>query len=142
MKQLIHKSIAISMAFVVLFTTMSFTVDMHYCGESMVDFAIFQSPKTCGMEKMSQTAVQPTCKNPVFSQKSCCSDKQIIVQGQDDLKNSFESFSLEQQTFIASFTYSYLSLFNTSEKKEIPFVVYSPPFLRQDIQVLHQIFLI
>ena len=38
MKKFLHKSMAILMAVVVLFTTMSFTVDMHYCGDSLVDF--------------------------------------------------------------------------------------------------------
>ena len=29
---------------------MSFTVDMHYCGDTLVDSAIFHKVKTCGME--------------------------------------------------------------------------------------------
>ncbi len=42
MKQFIHKSMAVFMAAVVLMTTMSFTVDMHYCGDSLVDFSFVQ----------------------------------------------------------------------------------------------------
>ena len=38
------------MAIVVLFSTMSFTVDMHYCGDNLVETAIFHKAKGCGME--------------------------------------------------------------------------------------------
>ena len=41
MKQLLNKILSLSMAFVVLFSTMSLTVDMHYCGDTLVDTAIF-----------------------------------------------------------------------------------------------------
>jgi len=33
------------MAFVVLFSTMSFTVNMHYCGDTLVETAIFHKAK-------------------------------------------------------------------------------------------------
>ncbi|WP_414727683.1 HYC_CC_PP family protein, partial [Winogradskyella sp. UBA3174] len=32
MKQVFHKIMSFAMAFVVLFSTMSFTINMHYCG--------------------------------------------------------------------------------------------------------------
>jgi hypothetical protein len=86
MKQFIHKSIAICMAFVVLMTTMSFTVDMHYCGNTMVDYSFFHNASTCKMEKAILTA---SCGSPEVKKKSCCSDEQLIIQGQDDLKNKF-----------------------------------------------------
>ncbi|WP_417620071.1 HYC_CC_PP family protein, partial [Oceanihabitans sediminis] len=50
MKQLIHKIVSLSMAIVVLFSTMSFTIDMHFCGDTLMDTAIFQQVKTCGMD--------------------------------------------------------------------------------------------
>ena len=35
-------SVSFLMAFVVLFSTISFTVDMHYCGNSLIDTAVFK----------------------------------------------------------------------------------------------------
>ena len=139
MKQYIHKSIAFFMATVVFITTMSFTIDMHFCGEDMVDFSFFQQVDTCGMEKLQ---VFSGCDNPEMNMKSCCSDEQILVKGQDDLKNNFVNLTLEQQIFVASFTYSYVNLFEGAVLTDIPFVAYSPPFVKQDVQVLHQLFLI
>ena len=49
MNQVFHKIMSLVMAFVVLFSTMSFTVNMHYCGDTLVETAIFQKAKGCGM---------------------------------------------------------------------------------------------
>ncbi len=138
-KQLFHKVLSFLMAFVVLFSTMSFTIDMHYCGSTLVDVAIFKEVKTCGMEK--EQAVSG-CENPEMKKKSCCSDEQLIIEGQDDLKDNFSKLTLEQQNFVTAFTFSYISLFEGTENKEVPFVNYSPPFVKRNLQVLHQIFLI
>lgn len=140
MKQIIHKSIALFMAAVVLMTTMSFTVDMHYCGETLVDFSFFQKAEGCGMEKAQASKI--ACENPMLTQKSCCSDEQLTIDGQDDLKNNFSNLTFEQKVFVASFTYSYISLFEETTSNEVPFFDYAPPFVKRDVQVLHQTFLI
>jgi len=139
MKKNLQKVLSVLMACIVMFTTMSFTVDMHYCGDSLVDFSFTQQVKTCGMEK---TQSSTSCENPNISKKSCCTDKQLVQEGQDDLKASFDQLNLEQQIFVASFTYTYISLFEGSESNQVPFVDYLPPFVKRDVQVLHQTFLI
>lgn len=127
------------MALVVLLTTTSFTIDMHYCGSNMVDFSFFNNVKTCGMEKAE---IASTCENPVISKKSCCSDEQLLFDGQDDLKLNFSKLTFEQQIFVASFTYSYISLFEATASNKVPFFDYAPPFVKRDVQALHQTFLI
>lgn len=139
MKQVIHKILAACMALVVLMTTMSFTVNMHYCGKMLVDYSVFNDAKTCGMEKM-QAAFN--CEITTIAKKSCCKDIQLIVEGQDDLKNSFEALSFEQQIFVFTFYHSYSNLFEEKNTTAILFVDYPPPFLKRDVQVLHQTFLI
>ncbi len=139
MKKLFHKAISVLMAFVVLFTTMSFTIDMHYCGDTLVDVSLFQKAKGCGMEKAPKTF---DCEMPAMVEKSCCSDHQIVKEANQDLKTSFDSLSFAQQTFIATFFYTYLNRFEGIEKNFIPFKDYHPPFLEQDVLVLNQVFLI
>ncbi|MGJ8694580.1 MAG: HYC_CC_PP family protein [Thalassotalea sp.] len=138
MKKVFHKISAVCMAFVVMFTAMSFTLDAHYCGDTLVDFSIFQETETCGMEKMQM----PESGKDSLSEKSCCSDEQLVVEGQDDLKTSFEQLTLEQQTFVASFVYSYINLFEGMDENIVPFKDYSPPYLIQDVQILHETYLI
>lgn len=140
MKQFIHKSMALFMAAVVLITTMSFTVDMHFCGETLVDYSFFQKVEGCGMEKTQISKI--TCENPTLTKKACCSDEQMLKQGQDDLRTSFDALSFQQQLFVTSFTYSYLNLFEGTLSNEVPFIDTSPPLIRQNLQVLHQSFLI
>lgn len=91
MKKITLKILAMLMAFIVVFTTLSFTVDMHYCGDTLVDTAIFNKVKSCGMEL--QKSSSELC---VIKKNNCCSDKQLIIDGQEELQISFSSLSLEE----------------------------------------------
>jgi hypothetical protein len=73
---------------------------------------------------------------------TCCSDELIILEGQDELKLSFENLNLEQQHFIAAFSYSYINLFEGLEENITPFFGYPPPKLVKNIQLLDETFLI
>lgn len=72
----------------------------------------------------------------------CCSDVEIIIEGQDDVKIAFDQFTFEQQVFITSFAISYINLFEGFDSNVIPFKDYSPPPLILDIHILDQSFLI
>ena len=77
------------MAFVVLFSTMSFTIDMHYCGDKLVETAIFNKAKGCGMEMDN-----PSAEGCAITKKNCCNDEQLIVDGQDELNfNEWDALS-------------------------------------------------
>ncbi|UOY06790.1 hypothetical protein L0P88_23090 [Muricauda sp. SCSIO 64092] len=128
------------LAGIVLFSTMSFTLDMHYCGDHLVDFSFMQKAETC-MMKAEMTKTSGQCS--IMEMKmNCCSDVEVVFEGQDDLKVSFDQLSLDQQIFLASFTHSYINLFEGFDKEIVPFKDYSPPPLIWDVQVLHQTFLI
>ncbi len=124
------------MALLVLFSTMSFTVDMHYCGGHLVDKAIFSEVKKCGMEMESTTAENTTKK------ASCCEDISITVEGQEELKISFEKHELQTLQFALLFNYSFTSLFEPLSEKHIPFDHYSPPRLVSDLCILNETYLI
>ncbi|WP_298953253.1 hypothetical protein [uncultured Nonlabens sp.] len=140
MKQFAHKILAIFMTCVVLFTTLSFTVDMHYCGETLVDFSFTKKAKSCGMEKAM--ALMADCKLPKITKKSCCTDHEVIKQGQEDLRLSLDKIAFNHPFFIAPFTYSYIIVSDSTTLLEVPLIPYSPPIPKRDVQVLHQSFLI
>lgn len=139
MKAIIHKSLSALMAFVVLFTTMSFTVDMHYCGDSLVDYSFFTKVEGCAMEKMQ---VAEGCEKSTITKKSCCSNEKIVKDGNDDLKQSSTTLSFEQQLFVVTFYYTYVNLFEGLDQNIIPFKDYSPPFIERDVQMLYETYLI
>ena len=126
------------MAFVVLFSTMSFTVSEHYCGHQLVDIGVFSKAESCGMELQ-----KPSPTNDCELKKSdCCKDEIKQFQGQNELNTDFSTLNFEQQLFIVSFIYSYVNVFEGLAVNIIPFKYYTPPLLVADIQVLDQTFLI
>lgn len=138
MKQLFKKISAIVMAFVVLFSTMSFTFSEHFCGDLLVDSALFSKAESCGME-METASANSDCNS---IKEDCCKDEIKTFEGQSDLKINFSSLNFEQQQFITSFVYTYINLFEGLDKNIIPFKYYTSPLLVTNILVLDQVFLI
>lgn len=138
MKQLFKKITAILMAFVVLFSTMSFTISEHYCGDYLVDSALFSKAESCGME-MQKLATTKDCS---VNKDNCCSDVLTHIEGQSELKTDLSNLNFNQQVFVASYIYSYINLFEGLDKNSVPFKNYAPPLIVKDIQVLDNVFLI
>jgi len=136
MKQIYKKISAILMTFVVLFSTMSFSISEHYCGDHLVDSALFSKAESCGMA-METANADSDCNS---FKKDCCSDKVKQIEGQSNLKIDFNNLTIPQQQFVAVFTYSYLNLFDGVDSKINAFEDYSPPLVDKDITVLYRVF--
>ena len=137
MKQVLHKILATVMAFVVLFSTMSFTVDMHFCGDTLVATSLFQKAKGCGMEME-----KPEQKAVLVVKSNCCKDKQMIIDGQDEMQLSVASISFEQQVFIASFVYTYRYLFEGLDTAVTSYQAYQEPLVNRQLYKLAETYLI
>ena len=137
MKEKLHRILSFSMAILVLLSTVSFTVDMHYCGDTLVDTAIFKKAETCGMEMQN-----PSTEGCAIMIKDCCSDEQLVIDGQDELKLSFDTLTYDQQVFIASFVYTYINLFSGLEDKVTSFSEYPPPLIVRQLYKLDETYLI
>ncbi|GAA3562416.1 HYC_CC_PP family protein [Snuella lapsa] len=138
MRAVFAKIVSFLMAIVVLFSTMSFTVDMHYCGDTLVDMAIFHKVETCGMDMQQK----PTSSECSMIKKSCCSDKQVIVDGQDELQLNLHKLSLDKQVFVATLLYTYLNLFEDTDKEVTPYRAYKPPCVIKEIYKIDESYLI
>ncbi len=131
-KLFLHKTFSILLTFLVLFSTVSFTIEKHFCGDVLVDVSVFVEAEKCEMEALE-----------VLQKKTCCKDEIDVIQGQDELKfSSFDDLEFEQQQFLASFVYFYANLFEGLSQQIVPHKNYSPPNLVRDIQVLNDTFLI
>lgn len=130
----LHKSFSLFLAFLVLFSTFSFTVEKHYCGNHLVDTAIFSQAKKCvgiGAEDIS------------YVKKPCCKDIVVIIEGQDELTvKDFQSIEKDTYTTLVSYVLSYTFLFETVAKPIIPHKYYKPPKIIKDIHVLDETYLI
>ena len=132
-----HRITSVLMALIVLVSTLSLTVEKHFCGDILVDAAIFSQSNKCGMEM----AVMDSGK--AIKSKGCCKDEVNIIQGQDDLlAKSMDDLEGLQKQLIVAFTHTYFQLFEDITEPEVSYQDYNPPRIIQDIQVLHETFLI
>ena len=138
MKVFIKNIASVFLAFLVLFSTMSFTISEHYCGNTLVNSSIFSKAKNCGME-MPQKSPKEGCS---IEKKDCCKDVVKLIEGQEDLKIDYLALSFDQQLFITSFVYTYINLFEGLDKKSIPFKDYSPPLIVKNIHALDEVYII
>jgi hypothetical protein len=138
MKKVFHKIVSFCMALLVLLSTVSFTVDSHYCGDILVDSSLFGHVETCGMEVKQQSPL-PECN---ISKKDCCSDEQQSISGQDELQVTFDKITLNQQLFVAAFFHSYNTLFEISEEVTPSLNDYPPPIIVRHIYKLDETYLI
>lgn len=136
MKQAISKIFTIALAFLVLFSTFSFTVEKHYCGDYLVDVSYLGDANGC------DTNTLDGCETQV-KKKKCCKDEVFQIDGQDEIqKSSLEKISFKQVKLFVAFYASYELMFQEAETKFISFTHYLPPDLIFDIQVLHEVFII
>ncbi len=125
------------MAVVVLFSTLSFTIDMHYCGNILVDSAIFNDAKNCGMDM--ENSITSICS---VKKKNCCTDKEVLIDGQGELQINVKDLTIEEQQFVALFVYSYFNLFEDFNSERYLLNPYKPPLVVKDIQKLDEVYLI
>ena len=91
MKSIFIKITSALLAFLVLFSTLSFTVESHYCGGFLMDISVIGEANDCGM-KVEQTMAAEKI--------NCCKDEVIITEGQDELHPvSFDTLNFEKQQF-------------------------------------------
>lgn len=136
-KDILHKGFSITLALLVLVSTMSFTVEKHFCGSILVDTAIFTEAESCAGMDMSKNE---TTENEKYN---CCKNEVEVVKGQNKLKiTSFDDLKFHQQLFFTSYVCAFVNLFEGLPEQIIPHKNYSPPNLVADIQVLDQVFII
>lgn len=135
-KAILHKTFSFIMALLVLFSTVSFTVEKHFCGDVLIDSAVFSEAQKCKMEAFEIELAKLT-------KKHCCKDIIEVIEGQDQLKPSkVEHIPPQQKVVMTSYIYAFNHTIQELPKLIIPHKHYSPPDLIIDIQVLDEVFLI
>ena len=133
MKTFFFKIASFLLALLVLFSTFSFTVEKHYCGEFLIDVSFTGAADTCGMEM----------KKTVAKKKNCCKDEVHVLEGQDELyQTHFEDVNFSKQQFLISLFISYHDLFIENSSNKINYKIQYPPDIPINYQVLYQSFLI
>ncbi|GGF74879.1 HYC_CC_PP family protein [Wenyingzhuangia marina] len=136
MKNSFHKYMAVVLALIVVFSTVSVTLTMHFCGEKISDVTVLQNVKTCCADTHKSDGITQVSK------KTCCSDVKITKDSQTEIQTQNTALSIHQKVFFTSFVTAYLSLFGDETKQDVTFLDYSPPLVVKPIYKLDEVYLI
>lgn len=140
MKQFFRKIVAIFLTCIVLFASSSFTANMHFCCDKLVDLAVLSKAKPCD-EKIERQEERPS-KECSIGAMDCCSDQSFVKSVDENLRNAHLELGTDTLVFLQTFFYTYINLFEGLDTNIVPFRDYSPPWIEKDILVLHETFLI
>ena len=127
---------AISLAVLVMLSSSSFMVGMHWCGGHLQDFAWFTKADVCPMEKNF-----PPCHKPI--KNKCCED-QTVVHESSGFHASATTISFELP-FVVDLPMHAALISEIVPESSTALVLYSnydPPTFPVDVTVDLQVFLI
>ncbi len=137
MKNILHKISAFVLTILLVLSTISLTVEKHFCGSTLIDVALFSSADKCCDGALSQSS------KPSLKKESCCKSIIEIIPSQDKLEaQSLENLIPAQKHICNAFLYVYKHLLKERSEKSLPYLDYQTPILIYDITVIGQVFLI
>jgi hypothetical protein len=141
MKDFIHKILSTILSLILVFSTLSFTVEKHECGGKITDVSIFSSPDKCSPLMEMEGIETSSSKELSFNKHQCCKDLTQIVQSNLVVEKSTKCFEIQVLKIVTPFEIS-IKLFEGLAENVIPFQYYIPQKIITDIPVLFQTFLI
>ncbi|CAM1360524.1 conserved hypothetical protein [Tenacibaculum sediminilitoris] len=124
------------LALVVLFSTFSFNVEKHFCGDFLVAVSYVGGVANCN------DLEEDSCESKII-EASCCKSDVELIKGQTQIqKSSVEKVVFTKATSIVTPYVYYKLLFQSLEKQFNPHKLYIPPKLFLDIQILYEVFII
>ena len=142
MKQLFKNIVSVFLALVVLFTSFSFTISSHYCGDILVDSAVFTEAEDCGMmDEHKDNCNTKTMDELCFESDSMhCKNVNKSFEGNTIEQQAFEIAKLQKVYFAVAFIASYDLLFTDDTSSTITYHHYNPPLVTNDLTILFENF--
>ncbi|UKM64871.1 hypothetical protein GSB9_01429 [Flavobacteriaceae bacterium GSB9] len=138
-KQLFNKLFLSVMALLIVFSTASYAVEKHYCGDVLVDVTVFIEAENCDTKPITILQKETCCSQ----EKTCCKSEIELIKGQEELYvSSFEDFNFEFQQMQAVLAVSHIQGLESLPKQNSLHKHYSPPKLVANIYLLDQVFII
>lgn len=144
-----YRVFALTMAFLMFFTSIGFSMDMHFCQGNLKNINLFGKAKSC-FEMESEGIVsscskhQSTChqKSTAEDHKGCCNNETVEIQLDTDfLDTTIGSLNIQQLHFVVAYLYTYFGLLTEQFSSE-KFLHYKPPLPDKDLLVFIQSFLL
>lgn len=138
MKKIISNIAALFLTALVLFSSVSFTVEKHLCGGQVFSESVFGKAKDCGMDDGCCTKEN---SDSSLSKKSCCKDEIQIINGSVFKSESTLKFDNKQQQNLFVFNLINQALFlPINNSGIIQFNNYFSPLLPNNFDILYQVF--
>lgn len=143
----IHRITALSLALLMFFSSLAFSMDMHYCQGTLKSVALFVKAKNCH----ELAASMPNCKHHQLQTNACAMDKKDCCENETvffhlDQDQELPATDLMSNTSLLHFASALVAVFFTNELDRehtaSPARDYKPPLIAQDIPVLLQSFLL
>ena len=128
------KTFSVFLALFVLFSSLNFSLSAHYCGQTIVDIALFGEAEPCAMalEMKKDTNEEP-----------CCENRRLIIEGEDYLSSkSFEKQEVQKVELLLTKLQFPLELLIEEQNTDFFVDHYTPPLIEQDIPTVVQSFLL
>ena len=127
------KTIAVLLSVYVLFSSFNYSLSAHYCGQTIVDIALFGNAEACPM------SMDMDCD----TEEPCCSDRDIFIESEDYLAaKSFEKQEIQKvEALLAELNFPIELLLEEQPINRIQ-KHYTPPLIEHDILLVVQSFLL
>ena len=145
-----YRPIALLMALLLLTSSVSFAVDMHFCKGELKSISFWGKAPSCH----EQVAAKVSChhhrkmmaeKGEAALEKSNCCDNRTVQVEADHERQTQTAMELELnpslQYFLMAYTVSLLPAEDIA-RTLAPYLNYKPPLILRDIPVLNQSFLL
>jgi len=136
LKSILTKILAFFLTALLLFSSVSFTLEKHFCGGQIYSESLLGKAEKCGMEAECCMAENDITS---FSKKSCCKDEIHLLNGSIFEKESpIKLFN--KQKDLSLFVLIYAAFFSQKENRSTHFKNYFPPPNTHNFNILYQIF--
>lgn len=140
-----HRFIALTLILLVLMTSMSFTIDRHYCEGELQSVSFIGKAAPCQKANSTKAVYCPVHKKMMIMDegKSCCENKTTFVKADNDLVDV--DFTIPTMQHFQKFAIAYVLAFYTNisaETQPTLLFSYQSPVISRDIYVLSETFLL
>jgi hypothetical protein len=148
----LYRIIALTLAGLMFFTSVGFSVDTHYCQGQLKSFSFFGNATPCH-DMVDETPMKECPRHEKMmaeneersvDKKNCCSNKTLYFHFDEDQQSQNVNLVVSQQ--LQQFVIAYVAVFLYNdfiiESYAASYAHYKPPLVSRDIPVLFESFLL
>lgn len=146
MRKLVHKIIVVILTPILLFSTTSFTVEKHYCGEMVCAIGLEGVDFSKNSNENNNLSNHVSCSDEDIScctgEIDCCSTETIAIKGSTIKKEKEIQIKIEKTLSINLLPVTQIKMQCNKVKVACKYATYSSPLLVKDIIIDQEVFLI